>query len=279
MLPRLVIHPGFHKTGTSAVQHALKRDRQKLASHLRVYVKSDMPALCKAARTYGQCPEPLEMSLFIYEVACLFETIDPADPRLVLLSGEDLSGAMPGREGRQGYPVAAPLMTALLDTVAEVWGDRPETTIHYSTRAPDAWTQSCHAQHLRASRMRMDLQDYTDWQRPHADLSAQVAAIIGALPGDMTVVQTPLEACQGQEHGPLAPLLDLAEIPLALRQRMAPVPHRNSALPAEVRSSLLDLNRSDAAPEALRREKAALVARAEAQMLSQVPHTRPEETR
>ncbi|NIZ10746.1 hypothetical protein [Pseudooceanicola sp. HF7] len=259
MPPRLVLHAGFHKTGTTSVQQVLDLDRRQMRRVLRPLVKRDMAALCAATRAHGANPGPVSLSHVVYEAARLFEGLDAQDPRPVLLSSEDLSGAIPGRKGRCLYPSAPELLTTLVDTAAAVWSARPEVAIHFTTRAPQGWILSCHAQHLRADRFTMKEAEYTAWQADHADLSVPVAAVAAALP-DAEVTALDLDAAQALPHGPLTPLLDHARVPPRVRARLRPIPHANRKLPADIRASLLDLNRSDLTEAELKRRKRALLA-------------------
>ncbi len=261
MPPRLIVHAGFHKTGTSSVQQMLRRGKRPLRPVLRALTKRDMPAMCEAARAYAQTSSPVEMALFAYETAQVFEALDPADARCVLLSSEDLSGHIPGRRKRLGYPAAPRLMAQLLETVGAVWGAAPEVIFYFSTRAPEAWMRSCYAQHLRATRMTDDLATYMDWQRPQSDLSMQVAAIAAAVPS-ARVEQHALEDTRDLPHGPLTPLLDLAGVPQHIRDKLPPPAIVNAALPEPMREALRLLNASIADSEELSRRKQALIAAA-----------------
>ncbi len=54
---RIVIHAGFHKTGTTTVQQTLKAHATVLAPHLQVVLREDMEAVCEAARAYSLAPD------------------------------------------------------------------------------------------------------------------------------------------------------------------------------------------------------------------------------
>ncbi|WP_163847368.1 sulfotransferase [Pseudooceanicola aestuarii] len=261
MAPRLIVHAGFHKTGTSSVQQMLRANRRPLSRALRVLLKSDMAELVAATRAYAARPQDLERALVQYEAARLFGTLAGDDPRTILLSSEDLSGHIPGRQNRLGYPAAPMLMRSLLEAATAAWGTVPETVVYFSTRAPDAWMRSCHAQHVRATRMTQSLADYTAWQRPAADLLDCVDAVAEALSDTSArILSAPLEATAESPLGPLDPLLDIAEIGPRLRARLSPLPPHNTAMPAEVLDRLMALNRSDLPRDEMRSRKEALIA-------------------
>ena len=56
---RILIHAGFHKTGTTSVQAALRRNREALAPWLRLRLPGQTRTLRQAARAAlrrgGQC--------------------------------------------------------------------------------------------------------------------------------------------------------------------------------------------------------------------------------
>ncbi|MBT9384763.1 hypothetical protein KM176_12915 [Pseudooceanicola sp. CBS1P-1] len=258
--PRLIVHAGFHKTGTSSIQKTLRRGRKVLEPHLRIFLKPEMEALCAAARAHDAAPCALTLRLFAHEVAVLAEGLDPGDPRPALLSSEDLSGHIPGRRDRRGYPNAPALMQTLAQTLTQAWGRAPELTFVYTTRAPEAWMRSCHAQHLRVSRMTQELPRYIARQRDHADLEA-IAGTIRAAVAPHPLRTFPLEITRDLPNGPLSPLLELAGVPEAARAALPALPPANAAAPAEVLAQFLALNRADLPRDELRARKQALIPR------------------
>lgn len=256
----LCVHPGFHKTGTTSLQQALAANRAALAPAARVLLKGDMPGLTEAARAYARSGDAVNWALYRHECARLLETLDPGDPRPVLVSAEDLSGAMPFRHGQPDYAAAPRLMAGLRDIVAEV---RPAARLSllYTTRAAAPWVRSCHAQHLAADRMTETLAEYTARALPHADLDAMADRIAAAV-APVPLHRVRLEDLAARPLGPLDALLDLAGIDPALRARLVPVPPANRALPRAVLDALLALNRTDRPWNEIRAEKAALIRRA-----------------
>jgi hypothetical protein len=57
-MTRIVIHAGFHKTGTTSVQTMLDANRRILGRRLRIYLKSDFGSLTKAARAFSTDQTP-----------------------------------------------------------------------------------------------------------------------------------------------------------------------------------------------------------------------------
>ncbi|WP_010142034.1 hypothetical protein [Oceanicola sp. S124] len=256
----MILHAGFHKTGTSSVQQMLNAARDSLAPALRILLKADMPALSRASRDHADAPSPDSLAQVARHARALFRRLDPADPRPVVLSCEDLSGLIPGRNHRRGYPEAAALMTAMAHGLVEAWAALPPLTLYFSTRAATPWIRSCHDHHLRVTRFTEDFAPYAQAQAPHADLAAIAAQIADALP-EARLVTHALEDCAALPHGPLSPLLDLAGVPQALRDTIPLLPPANTGLPA-LSADLLALNRSALDREALKAAKKALIRKA-----------------
>lgn len=251
----VIVHAGFHKTGTTTVQNTLRDNRRLLAPHLQVILRPGMVALCEAARAFSVARDPLEMALFRYELARLAEDWAPGDPRPLLLASEDLSGHMPGRRGLTGYDAAPLLMRALAETLAEAMpGARLQ--FFFSTRAAAPWLASCYRQTLRATRLTLGEAEYARRFRASAALDAAVDAVARAV-APLPVQRCALETSQDRPLGPLAPLLDLLDLPDAVRAAIVLHPAANAALPQSVNDRLLALNRSDLDDNALRAAKLA----------------------
>lgn len=239
---RIVVHAGFHRTGTTSIQHMMRRNGRKLARHFRILTRRQAPALCEAARAYSLKHDPAELGLFTYEAAQVFETLDPGDPRPLVISSEDLSGHMPGRFGLTGYD-AAPRLMATLEQVAGDCLPDPRIAFFFTTRTPGPWLRSTYAQHVRAIRFTEDRDAYLSRMRPHADLAQAIARIADTVKSP--VHHAALESCANAPFGPFSPLLDVMQAPAKLRDRLTALPPSNPSFPDPVLDRMLALNRSD----------------------------------
>ena len=255
---RLIVHAGFHKTGTTSVQNMLRHNRATLSAQYRIITRHNFEAVCEAARAWSIRREDVEMGLYHYELAHFLEPLAD-DPRPVVISAEDLSGHMPGRHGLLRYDAAPALMTAICDIAAQI-APNPQITFALSLRRAKTWMTSCYGQHLRAIRMTKSQTDYCAQMAPHADLATDAAAIKSALGARAAVASWWLESLPKSDPlGPLAPLLDLMQTPADLRARLLPLPPSNTALPPDALDALLSLNRSDLDRDALRRAKQVII--------------------
>ena len=261
---RLIVHAGFHKTGTSSVQQMLRRNGKRLARGFRVFTHRDIPGVCGAARGMSAgAPDggdPLDAALFDFELAQFLAGLDTDDPRPVVISSENLAGHMPGRRGLVRYSATPAIMARFAAVTGQCL---PEARIdfHFSTRGADSWLRSCYWQHLRATRLTDDFDTYRAAYLPHADLDADVAAIAAAVPAPHRVHAAALEDCAALRLGPLEPILDLMQPPARMRAALTPLPPANRAMGPAAAAELLRLNRSGLDKAALTAAKKAVLAR------------------
>ncbi len=251
---RVIIHAGFHKTGTTSVQRALEHSRQALAPCLHVILKPDIPDLCQAAIAYARAPSEEALELFRQQAAQCFANLPAGDMRPLLISAEDLCGQIPGRHGRVGYPQAPVLLAALISVVPA----HAAVRIYLSTRARTPWLRSCYAHHLRHGRMQMSEATFMK-KHAHSPALTDVAAAIAAHLKGIPVVTYALEDVTSHPQGPLTPLLDLAGI--AADDRTITHPHRraNRSLPPDILAQFLVLNRQEADATTRNAAKQALI--------------------
>ncbi|WP_372884701.1 hypothetical protein [Shimia sp.] len=255
---RLLIHPGFHKTGTTSIQKTLGRNRRKLAPQTEILLRPDLPSVCEWARAYSASRQAYDLLGFRHELTETLQRIADAPPRDTIISSEDLLGHMPGRRGLTGYDAAPDLMQALAECVAQVWRDPPQLIFYFSVRDAGPWLRSCHAQHLRTVKMELDAEAYATAYRDSARLG-RIIDLVRVAVAPHRVAWGRLETCRDLPLGPLEPLLDLLGIAPETRARLKPLPPQNPALPEALRDAYLRINRSNLPrPEAQRAKKEAL---------------------
>ena len=254
MAERIVFHAGFHKTGTTTIQRAMLNNRKLLRRKgIHVRTRDAMVGLCEAARAWSQSLSALDLGLVTYEAAELATAWSQVDGT-VLASSEDLAGHMPGRRGVTRYDACPSLVATIADAFFSV---TPTTQVDFvfTTREAEAWLASCHAQHIRATRMTLDLETYCKDFQASADLDAIVAEVRAVVPANIAVF--PLE-----EHSdtPLAPIASFAGLRPAPLSRLAREPVANARPDPQVLDQLLAINRSDLSAEDARTAKRALLA-------------------
>lgn len=257
-MPRnIILHAGFHKTGTTSLQQTLRANRAALRPKIRLVLRAGMTALCECARAYSRSREDYDLGLVKYEAAMLVERLADEDATTIVISSEDLSGHMPGRHGVHGYGAAPHLMRALSVAFNAAAPD-DELVFFFSTRSAEPWLRSCYAQHLRTARMVWDEADYIKRLKTSAEQDKILDLIRHEVSGK-PVFQAAFEDHAARALGMADALLDQVDLNPDRRAKLGLASPRNAALPAEVLTELLALNRSDLDNAALRNAKRKLI--------------------
>jgi hypothetical protein len=241
---RIVIHAGFHKTGTTSVQAMLKENATTLAPHLRVFLKEDFKDLTTRARAFSIDPKERTLAQVAKAAGAFFDTLDTRDERPILLSSEDLSGHLPGRHGLECYDSAGLVMKCIADAVANRFGPYADPIFYFSTRDRGAWLRSTWWQNLRSTRLVQDFQSYCasfDEARDLEDILEEVSEDVA--PAHVT--SRKLEDATDMPFGPLEPILELLELPKLDRSSLKVLPPENVQPDIGIDSVFLALNRSD----------------------------------
>ncbi len=254
---RIIIHAGFHKTGTTSLQQTLRANRAALRPDVRLVLRPGMTALCESARAFSRSREDYDLGLVKYEAVQLAEALQDEDADTIVITSEDLSGHMPGRHGLHGYGATPHLMRALSVAFKAATPD-DEVTFFFTTRAADPWLRSCYAQHLHATRMVWDEEDYLKRFISSAN-HKQILDLIKREVPDHTVLDEAFEKHAARPLGLAEAILDQLGIDDKQRATLKPASPRNAALSEALKSELLALNRSDLEPAPLRKAKRALL--------------------
>jgi hypothetical protein len=253
----IIIHAGFHKTGTTNLQQTLRANRGALRPDIRLVLRPGMVALCASARAYSLSREDYDLGLVKYEAALLVEALEQEMADTIILSSQDLGGHMPGRHGLHGYGATPHLMRALAIAIKMADPDAA-VTFFFTTRAAGPWLRSCYAQHLQSMRMIWGESDYIKRFKTSAELDHVINLVKHEVP-EHPVVSATLEDHASRRLGIAEALLDHLEIDAKRRGALAPSALRNAALPDLIRAQMLALNRSDLDPAALKKAKRDLI--------------------
>ncbi len=145
--PRVIVHLGVQKTGSTSLHHFLQKNAAALADRLVIRTPeagTSMRPLGRAAIAYSLDGERGDEARLMEAVATVCEGL-PQDGRTVLISHENLAGAMPGNGGETRLYPALPRIIALLDRAFA-----PLVPVYavYSRRM-EAWKASVWAQAVR----------------------------------------------------------------------------------------------------------------------------------
>ena len=256
---RVILHPGFHKTGTTTVQKCLHLNGPQIWPTTALGLGFKFPELLHAARGFSTWRDPFTLEKFATRLTSFLTRLDLPPARKLVMSAEELAGHMPGRRDVDEYSAMPELMIRTVEVLEAQYPQGLDLTIALSTRSPDAWLDSAWAEHVKSSRMLLDLEEFRSRYAGAAELDGMVAALRDRV--DHPVVSWRLEDTHDLALGPAEPLIDLIDLPPHNRAALEPAPEQNTRLPREVLDEMLVLNRSDLAPEALKAAKLAVVAR------------------
>lgn len=178
---RLIVHLGVQKTGSTGLQRHLRMNALELADRLILLTPekgSPMRPLGRAAVAYSL--KPAEDTARALEDALREVLAQVPDNNLpVLLSHENLAGAMPGNGGETAlYPALPQIARIVLETADDFAVD---FTLY--TRDLPSWKPSVWAQAVRTDGYTGTLPDFmaaTDGLPEWDDLITRIEAVIGA---------------------------------------------------------------------------------------------------
>jgi hypothetical protein len=238
---RVVIHAGFHKTGTSTLQQTLRLNRPLLKPLMRFVLRPGMKDVVVAARGYSGHRDELSRAKFHHRFGSLLYEQPAMTRRVLCLSAEELSGHLPGRPGIADYRAVVDLAQDMVESTRLVF-PRAEVMFFFTTRAPDAWLESAWSEHVKSSLLTQSLDEFATRNRAAADLDAIVDAVADAV--DVPVERARLEDQRETPFGPATPLLDLCEVPAAVRRKMTRPAPANQRLDDALMAALLEANRT-----------------------------------
>ncbi len=237
---KVLIHQGFHKTGTTTLQRTLVKNRARLRGRVNMLLPRDLQQAGFLAKRQAIAPKAQTLQRFDETVLAALQSVPELTDRPLLISQEELAGVIPGRKGVWSYGQTPVLARHLVQAVMRLVGTQADITLFYTTRAPADWIRSTYWQNLRSQRVREDLQDYGAALQAGADLEAVVARVRAQVGGQADVVSLNVSDCADR----LAPLTRALSC-LGLRcDDLEPVRDQNIQPPGSA-AQLLALNRSD----------------------------------
>lgn len=257
----LIIHAGFHKTGTTSLQRTLRDNRDALKPHCNIHLKWKIRDLVHATRGYSTFRDPLTLAKVSMRADDYWDAQPTFKSRSLILTAEELAGHMPGREDVPDYRPAIDNLREITNAAFRRFAktdQTPDIKVVLTTRHPDTWLVSAYWEHVKSSGITMGLDEFKARVGPAADprpLLEELTATLDPVP----VIPLALEHWQSLPLGLAAPLLDLAEVPRKVRDSLVPTPMQNTRLPQDILDELLDLNRKIGDREARNTAKRAVM--------------------
>ena len=256
---RVIVHAGFHKTGTTSAQKFLRANGKNIWPRCALVLPGKLrKGAARMAARYSRFATPALLDQFGTDLHSVLSAIDVRN-RNVLISDENLAGRMPGRDGQPDYGATPTLMARAEDVICDVFGAETDVVFHFTTRSQHDWLGSTYKHNLRTSRLTQDEAEYRATYQAASDLNAVVHSVSQAVTG--TVHAADLAELNGP-FGPAQPLVDLMELPDHRRKHLKPHPPQNAGPADDLIADLLALNRGQLSDEALAAAKADLLEKA-----------------
>lgn len=259
---RIVLHGGFHKTGTTSLQSTLAAHAEALAPMVEVQTLrrcQDLSQATEAARDFSRQGDAVALSQAMADWANGLPDLDVqgADGRDLVISSEDFAGHMPGRFGLLDYRAAVTTLPAAADALAARYPGA-EVIVLVTIRAAEPWLKSLHWQLSIHPELTLKQRRFCKEFAPAADFQAVTDPLRDALGGRARLVLTPLESLVTRRLGPVEAVYDLLSFPDGLRDSLPALPRSNARVAEGLADQFVMLNRAKLPAAELRRAKSAM---------------------
>ncbi len=241
---RVIIHAGFHKTGTTTAQRFLMHNGKHIWPHHAIAIQHRIRDPLQFALAYSTGAGQIALDEFRSRFNAFLETLDLGTGRGLIISAENLAGMMPGKNDLvDGYAACPVLMKTVAQCIEQVIDPNPDLTFHFSTRGKDAWLRSIWLHNLSKTRLTDNFNDFAAALGPTCDLERTVQQVQKSV-APYRVISAALEQVTDQQFGPATPLIDLLNLPDKARAALQNIPAENVMPPRDLVKAFLKLNRS-----------------------------------
>lgn len=243
-MKRILIHPGFHKTGTTSAQTLLRENRKLLSPFCTILLRRHLNKTYPAATEYARTGDPDFLDKFTRRFRHALRNYVPEDAEQLILTEENLFGQMPGKYGVYNYDAAPPLLGRMIEVLNEVFPGNPTIDVFLTTRNADIWMNSIWRHTVVAARITEDEETLRRKLTEGADL-IQTADEIARFFPEIGFRLGILEDLAHSPWGPGSVFLDWIAPPAEVLGQVKPVGLRNPAVSRDLCERFLQLNRSD----------------------------------
>lgn len=244
-MTRVIIHAGFHKTGTTTAQRFLMHNGEHIWPHHAIAVQHRIREPLQFALTYSTGAGRLALDEFRNRFNSFLKTLNLGGGRGLVISAENLAGMMPGKNQLvEGYAACPVLMKVVARCIEDVIDPKPDMTFYFSTREKKAWLRSLWWHNLSKTRLTQNFNDFAGAIGPGCDQDGTIAQVQKAV-APYPVTSVALEHSSGQRFGPATPLIDLLNLPKSAQEALQNIPAENVMPPRKLVKEFLALNRSN----------------------------------
>lgn len=254
---RIILHGGFHKTGTTSLQGALGVHGPVLADRVQVMTLKTAPGLAlatEAARDFSRGGDAAVMQAAMTTWA---EGLADFGGRDLVISSEDFAGHMPGRFGLADYRAAVTTLPAAVAALRARFAGA-EIAVLMTVRAAEGWLKSLHWQLSKHPELTLKQRRFCREYAEAARFEGVLDPLATALQGLAALHVVPLEALAERRLGPVEAIYDLLALPDARREALPPPAARNMRVTDGLADQFVMLNRAKLPAAELRRAKSAM---------------------
>lgn len=245
-MTRVIVHAGYHKTGTTSLQDFLSKNKELLNPYLQYYGKGAFQNAGAMARIYAQRPFPWRLKKFRKTFRNFLVGIPQGGT--IFLSRETFSGGMPGHRRFGGalmtsyFRPALKLAQVIIAELRRRFGKNVDITFFYTTREHESWIRSIHGHLLRSIKMTDDFDTFRA-RFPTLTGPAEEAQKMRVALAPIPVATAALEKYGTRPEGPAAAVLELLNIDEKTRAQLTPAARENIGQNNDLRAEFLLLNR------------------------------------
>ena len=253
---QILLHPGFHKTGASSIQHFLWHNRETLAPYFDLRMFRHMKPVAATCARYSATQQPLDLLDLVDQLDASFQLFPTSESRDMLISCKGFCGQFPCTPIVPDYSAVPVLLTNLAGYLAERFPDA-QVKVLFTTRDAQDWLFSMYRQQLRSRRLTDSFEQFAATYANAADLTAIINEVAKAL-HPLPVMFMPLEDMIKHPLGPGAAVTDQMRVPQAVCKTLHPVGQDIEGPSEAIWKMYLELNQSTYPDRHVATQKAAI---------------------
>ena len=223
---RIVLHGGFHKTGTTSLQVTLEAHQPALSGFAHIETPHGTPHLSRATEAArGYCVTP-DLGALGRGMAGWVARLPALEGRHLMVSSEDFVGHIPGRFGVVDYRAAVVTIPAAVEALVARF-PQAEVQVLLTRRAAGPWLKSLHWQLALHPDLMLKQRRFCKEFAAAADFDAVIAPLRGALAGKAALHVVAMEDLTARRLGFVEAVYDLVGLPDDLRAALAPTGAHN----------------------------------------------------
>ncbi len=222
----IVVHAGFHKTGTTALQRFLQMNGPHLWPHMALVLPHRINHATRMATLHSSVGDLVSKGEYKARLVAFLETLDIGQRRHLVICAENMAGLIPGRNGHPDYSCMPVLLAVARDAIQQVFGKHRPLEFHLTTRKSDDWLRSCYWQNLRSSRLTMEFETFAETFQDAADFTKIIEHARQSL-GSTPLYAASYEDLKSKKFGPADRVVNAVPLPADVLRKLSLVPNRN----------------------------------------------------